>query len=403
MVAFLVIIIFLIRDFHSKPLNSLQWSLNLTPALPRADAGILIAHSNNTIHGIGGRNNNRQEFEYHINTNEFQRIGTVKFPFRVEGSGSYYTQNNDIIYWINSVSGNEIIAYNLYTTTSTTLSMQLSVGTSACLTSHNNLLYIIGGMSDQDSTLNTALIYDISTAEWLKLPVMQTNRRNHACVVDGIHGHLYAIGGLDENDIILDSVEEIDLYSSNVNINKLSWEYKVDLPSKLEQMSAVTKYGIIVIIGGKTSNSPEIYSHHVYVLDCSNNDISEIKSLPNSLCQTSVIWLDRIYVFGGYNTYYSGCVDFWQESTLIEPPTGQPTDSPIINTGIDDDEYENEYGSYDETDYTQMIVIILVFSLVFIITGGCMLKHAVVKRPGRWNGTYTRELRDMSATALVAK
>jgi hypothetical protein len=126
-----------------------------------------------------------------------------------------------------------------------------------------------------------------SEAACNSVPNMLTARRAFAAVLDS-KGLLYAIGGLDENDTVLDKVEVYDP-------NTKTWQQRSSLPKPLYGHSATLgSDGRIYVIGGYQSDE-------VLVYNVMKNVWSAHSKLPVSLYGASAFTSNsgQIYNLGG--------------------------------------------------------------------------------------------------------
>ncbi|MEA4988775.1 MAG: kelch repeat-containing protein [Anaerovorax sp.] len=131
-------------------------------------------------------------------------------------------------------------------------------------------IYIIGGQSEFNNTLNTVDIYDLKTKKWTSGEPMPTARRFMDIAVYG--QKIYALGGMSEDTVC--SVMEI--YDTETNI----WETAKAMPFSMYDRKAVTKEinGKIYIIRivSNTESSVDIY-------DIKKNTWSKGTSMANLL------------------------------------------------------------------------------------------------------------------------
>jgi predicted metal-binding protein len=117
----------------------------------------------------------------------------------------------------------------------------------AAVTGPDGRIYAIGGSTkdNQNNTvlLNSAEVYDTTTAQWANIAPMGTARHTHAAAL-GPDGLIYVFGGVDATNAKLTSVEAYDPRQD-------SWTRKADMPRARYSLTAVTGAdGLIYIFGG---------------------------------------------------------------------------------------------------------------------------------------------------------
>eukprot|EP00957_Ditylum_brightwellii_P078621 5977460-Ditylum_brightwellii.AAC.1 len=70
-------------------------------------------------------------------------------------------------------------------------------------------LYVIGGIDESNSALSSIEVFNTSTREWTFLPPMSIGR--FGCAAVGMGGNLYAVGGSDGSNDAYSSVEVLCL------------------------------------------------------------------------------------------------------------------------------------------------------------------------------------------------
>ena len=140
---------------------------------------------------------------------------TSKLASYSAGSGQFYTQQNDSLYWLSSyATGDTLNSFN-FGTANQDDSFDVTVGTSlggfSCLASSDSILLVSGGYAS-GAYLDTLRIYDLIANEWLAVgPVMPQRRGGHACAVRG--NQLYVLGGIISKNpfIATDSIAYIEV------------------------------------------------------------------------------------------------------------------------------------------------------------------------------------------------
>eukprot|EP01084_Bolivina_argentea_P109252 195255_1 len=155
------------------------WIVPSSPLLPRADTEIAVAYHNHTIFLFGGLAYNNQLTYFDIISKNITSTNEVwNFAANAYGSGQYYTQINNMFYWIDGDSGSTIITYDLLHKNFTDdTTFPNNVNRYACLASTNHSLFVLGGKY-HSSSLNTVQIYNISAETWSFGPTMLNARRS---------------------------------------------------------------------------------------------------------------------------------------------------------------------------------------------------------------------------------
>eukprot|EP01084_Bolivina_argentea_P003211 6005_1 len=314
--------------------NLTLWVAPLSPRLPRPDRSMAIAAYNNTIFLFGGEFNPKQMVQFDVRTGSITDFGVSAFQYTF-GYSQYYTQINELFYWIDGTSGHYIptgyviLTYNLITKQISQCNgtMVPNVGLRCCLASNTNYLFAVGG-----SNLNTLHIYHIESMKWSSGPLMQTTRAYHSCIVYPESNTLYAIGGSagdGSTAIPLKSIETIFID----NINNQHWIYTQDLLYTVNFAIAILYQESILLIGGTGKADQSQPFSAIQVIDCSNGQVTFGGNLSYAVSRTSAILINhQIYVFGGlsHGNIYSdsaGTLDIWQYLDLLTQPS---TDEPSI-------------------------------------------------------------------------
>lgn len=66
----------------------------------------------------------------------------------------------------------------------------------------NGILYVVGGQDDDDAPLNTMEAYDVEANTWTTREPMPTARYQHGAEFDNTNGILYVVGGNSGSDIL---------------------------------------------------------------------------------------------------------------------------------------------------------------------------------------------------------
>jgi hypothetical protein len=106
----------------------------------------------------------------------------------------------------------------------------------------DGLLYVVGGMDENDNVLATAECFDPLTGQWRALPSMSVKRYGHAAAC--IDGLLYVVGGTDDDDANLARVECYDTSSGR-------WQALPDMDHARMWCAAACMDGRLYVVGGE--------------------------------------------------------------------------------------------------------------------------------------------------------
>eukprot|EP01083_Nonionella_stella_P249334 862301_1 len=218
------------RFLLSNDWSALQW-VDLDVQLPRPSHSMAVASYNNSIFLFGGNGQAHaqdlvnQAVKFDLLSQTITDLGMNYLSFTVLGENKYYTQINHLFYAIDPWSSpSHITVYNLITKqVSITKPMSQSVGIDGCLSSIDDLLFVIGGYDGHGTYLSSTQIYNISSQNWTIGPPMDQARTYHACVVDWIDSVLYAIGGWQST--ARSTVERIPIHTMMLSETNTSWNY----------------------------------------------------------------------------------------------------------------------------------------------------------------------------------
>eukprot|EP01084_Bolivina_argentea_P049872 91710_1 len=184
---------------NSPATDNDTWNAAPWPWLPRTNDNMAICSNDDIIYLFGGRAEH-QLVRYNISNGEMYDNGTnATYPYSMQGSATFYAQNNSICCIIEQ-SGHNIIRYDLKNNRySEPIGIQNYDGVNggSCLASYKSMLFVAGGKNNKP--LNTLQIYNMpgSSNEWTQGPSLHIARFAMACIVSPISGELYAIGGWD--------------------------------------------------------------------------------------------------------------------------------------------------------------------------------------------------------------
>lgn len=153
-------------------------------------------------------------------------------------------------------------------------------------------IYVIGGWDESDNIISTVEIYDPVRDKWTKKADMPTPR--YSLSVSVVNGKIYAIGGTDDNKA-LSVVEEYDPATDK-------WMRKADIPTPRTQLpsSAPMINGKIYVIGDAPNFEASFSTVEMY--DPVTDRWVKKADMPTArmyLSTTSV--KGRIYAIGGWS------------------------------------------------------------------------------------------------------
>eukprot|EP01083_Nonionella_stella_P202507 739770_1 len=213
-------------------------------------------------------------------------------PFGLDRTIKYYTQINHLFYAIDHVSNpSHIIGYNLITKhESNTKPMSQYVGLYGCLSSMDDLLFVIGGYDGV--ALSSTQIYNTSSQNWTIGPPMNKARRYHTCVVDWIDSVLYAIGGW--SSTAASTVERISIHMMLLSEANTSWNYIQSLSEGVPAASSLmvpSTHQIFVFFG--YSSAP------LQIIDCDSGTTASLSEQSTMYGVAALFVSNTIYAFGG--------------------------------------------------------------------------------------------------------
>ncbi len=161
-----------------------------------------------------------------------------------------------------------------------------------------NKLYVVGG-NDGINTIATMEVLDPLTNEWTPKTPMPTDRGLPVCA--SVDGKIYVIGGvrgpLGSPDY--SGLKTVEVYDTTSN----SWSTLADMPTKRWGSSAVVYNGKIYVVGGVTFFPTTVYNS-VEVYDPQNgtwNTITQLAPMPTArYCFTTCLLDNNIYAIGGW-------------------------------------------------------------------------------------------------------
>eukprot|EP01084_Bolivina_argentea_P018809 35004_1 len=125
-----------------------QWISFNNPLIPRADDQIAVGCVDGLFHLLGGRFRRHQIALLDIASTAIIAENASALPIEIYGKGDYYTQIQHHLYVLET-SGRNINVYdmmtNIFFANYWIVPGEGSLGSSACLTSTNKHLFVIGG------------------------------------------------------------------------------------------------------------------------------------------------------------------------------------------------------------------------------------------------------------------
>ena len=183
------------------------------------------------------------------------------------------------------------------------------------VTGANGRIYAIGGSSDsvQGIFVDTVEVYDPTSDQWTTGPSM-TTARYALSVTLGADQLIYAVAGVDDNDLYLDSAEALDT-------TKGTWSPVAQLAHGARAVagSATGADGRVYVVGGLSATGSPL--DFVEVLTPGAAQWQSVASLPTPIgsAATAAAHDGRIYVFGGTNSPGA----FVKTVQAYSPATGQ--------------------------------------------------------------------------------
>gem|GEM_PF-394443 len=181
-------------------------------------------------------------------------------------------------------------------------------------------IYVIGGVDNNNLPLGTVEMYDPVTDVWTSKMSMPTPRSGLAVAV--YNNKIYAIGGHINNGYVGNN----EVYDPATN----TWTTKSSMPTPRADLSANVVNGVIYLIGGKQYSGTAPFYVETGVNECyfpDNDSWSTKASIPTSVeGYASAVVDNKIYVIGGarYSTS-AGIVSFVNANQVYDTQTDQWT------------------------------------------------------------------------------
>jgi len=160
------------------------------------------------------------------------------------------------------------------------------------MSSLHGKLYVLGGCKDQNG--NIAEYYDPSSNLWA--PISAPGIANHRIAAVTVQGLLYAVGGRDKNETVLDTVQR---YNPDTN----QWQEVSPLSSPRSNVCAVAHGNYLYAIGGMSARFE--YLDIVERFDPGKNVWENLPSLltERSFASGTAI-RGKVFVFGGLRPFF---------------------------------------------------------------------------------------------------
>eukprot|EP01083_Nonionella_stella_P182025 653760_1 len=290
--------------------------------LPRPTMAMAVGSLNHTIFLLGGNPSPRQMTKYHTESDSFVYAGGNALPINTSAMGQGWTQQGNILYLVDYDASFKLVMYHLDTQQFTTnwTDASIEIGSSACLASSNDTLFVVGGYCNTTSYHNKLQILNLDTLQWTNnAPSMNDARTEAACIV--ANGYLWAFGGLDAN-VQLVTNERVELN----NITQNAWVYIDSLTTAITGLRAVLYKDNIYLIGG---NAGMDWYDIVHVIDAQTGALTRTDHLPfQTTFSSPIVVHDVLYVFGGQTLLNLDKWAYFNLSRLTTNPSTAPSNLP---------------------------------------------------------------------------
>jgi len=255
------------RSCYSFSFSSQQWTK--LPDLPSDRNCHGLAVIGQSAYLVGGYNNKDID-EYNLTTKKIRKMNSMKTNRRKFGI-CVHTEHKILITggWENG-STDSCFLYDTIENTFETIG-SLNTGRHAhVVVNEGNTAYAIGGLDTNNKILNTIEVLNETTQKWKLLETtLLIPRYFHQAVVH--KNSIYIIGGKDGSDEQTDTIEKFDLLTERIDF--LNVKLKIARSSP-----AVAKYmNDLYIIGGYTGNGK---TSTVEIFDLDKEEMREGKELP---------------------------------------------------------------------------------------------------------------------------
>ncbi|XP_062985983.1 kelch-like protein 38 [Elgaria multicarinata webbii] len=157
---------------------------------------------------------------------------------------------------------------------------------------HSNV-YLLGGIpigNGKDHVTDSVHIFSLKLNQWRLVEPMLIPRYSHRSIA--YKNYVFAIGGIGENQEILNSMER---YDSIYNI----WEHMTNMPVAVLHPAVAAKDQRIYLFGGEDMMQNPVRLIQVYHVSRNMWFRMETRMVKN-VCAPAVVIGDRIYIVGGY-------------------------------------------------------------------------------------------------------
>jgi hypothetical protein len=250
----------------------------------------------------------------------------------------------------------DAIQYNTATGSQPVASMHTPRESLGYATDQQGHVYAIGGIDENGTPLASMEYYTQSTNTWtFAAPLLQTLYAESAAY-DG-NGHIFTFGGVGAGGTILNTVYEYTIATN-------SWSVAGTMPIAVRDSSAVlASNNLIYVLGGKTSSGT---TAAVESYNPATNMWNTEPSLPSPVSNAAVVSdsLGRTETLGGYDANGNAVANVWVSQQLNQPDsvpsitttapttawTGTPYTYQVLSTG-------NPQATYSLTAYPSGMTI----------------------------------------------
>jgi N-acetylneuraminic acid mutarotase len=185
-------------------------------------------------------------------------------------------------------------------------------------------LYVVGGWNEAEEALRSVEVYDFATQQWSLLPTeMTTARSSNGAVV--CEDKLYLMGGWDAENTILDSVEVYDFATETWSI------LPVTMPqARASIRNAVVQHkGKVYVVGGLNGGGGRLQSVAVYDVVAAEWSVLPADMMVNRNAYHAVaVHGNMIYVLGGMDEGFTAL----RSVEVYDIATGQWSMMPVEMT-----------------------------------------------------------------------
>jgi hypothetical protein len=245
--------IYLVGGDENGAINSVEkydgqiWSNEPNMITPRYNHNVIVYKG--LLYSAGGRNGTGTLTSVETyNGVSWSNIQSMTRARETHGMVVY----NDNIYVIGGDGINSLEQFNGINWTSSATNIPTTrFYFSVCV--YNNYIYVLGG-ANSGLSMNIVEAYNGTT--WTNTTPMIKKRRAFSSVV--YKGRLFAIGGLDSDQLISQSTKKVEAYDGS------TWTYVADMNIDRYDHESVVYNGKIYVIGGFTGGNVPLYTIEVY-------------------------------------------------------------------------------------------------------------------------------------------